>query len=292
MIFVSSSCVKNERIKDSVLELATAGFKNIELSGGTNYYSEYMHDLLELQNKYSLQYLLHNYFPPPQEHFMLNLSSLDDVLYQRSINHCKRAITLCKKLGSKKYGVHAGFLIDFLPSESGKKIGLRRVNRRQDAYSRFADAWSILKELAGDDLELYVENNVLSKSNVEVYKQNNPFLFTDYKGWLEFSEKVDCKLLLDLAHLKVSSTSLELDFNKQVDRFINLTDYYHISGNDGLHDQNHSLAIDNDMLSILDNYDWSNKTFTIEIYEGIDTLHENFDLLNSKCNSNSNVKKL
>jgi hypothetical protein len=34
MIFVSSSCVKNELIKDSVIELVDVGFKNIELSGG------------------------------------------------------------------------------------------------------------------------------------------------------------------------------------------------------------------------------------------------------------------
>ena len=92
--------------------------------------------------------------------------------------------------------------------------------------------------------------------------------------------------------MNISKYMVEFENSNDFDRFINLTDYYHISGNDGLHDQNHSLAIDNDMLSILDNYDWSNKTFTIEIYEGIDTLHENFDLLNSKCNSNSNVKKL
>ena len=32
MIFVSSSCVKNIKIKDSVEELALNGFQNIELS--------------------------------------------------------------------------------------------------------------------------------------------------------------------------------------------------------------------------------------------------------------------
>jgi len=285
VIFVSSSCIKNKKIKDSVEELAKAGFKNIELSGGTEYYDGYLEDLLELKNKYSLHYTVHNYFPPPKEHFMINLSSLDDVLYQKSIEHCKKAITLCKKLDSKKYGVHAGFLIDFLPSEAGKKLSLKRVNNRNVAIKQFARAWRELLKLAGESVDLYVENNVFSKTNLETYQKNNPFLFTDYKSWNEFLNVVPCTLLLDFAHLKVSSSSMGLSFSEQSANMIGLTDYYHISGNDALHDQNKSIVDDYDMLSILDDYDWSGKVFTLEIYDGIDALSESYKLLNEKVNS-------
>ena len=41
MIYISTSCVKNIKIKDSVEELANNGFKNIELSGGTEYYENF-----------------------------------------------------------------------------------------------------------------------------------------------------------------------------------------------------------------------------------------------------------
>ena len=281
-IFISTSCVKNSTIKASILELAKNGFKKIELSGGTDYYDGYLEDLFELQEKYTLQYTLHNYFPSPKEHFMLNLSSLDDELYQKSIKHCIKAIDLCKKVGCEKYGVHAGFLIDFFPSEAGKKIGLKKINNRQDAYDRFGDAWDQLKELAGDKVTLYVENNVLSKSNLDTYKKNNPFLFTDYESWLEFSAEIDSNLLLDFAHLKVSCSSLGLSFDKEVERLVSLTDYYHISGNDGLHDQNHSIVNDNEIIAILDRYDWSDKTFTIEVYGGMDKIHESFEFLKNK----------
>ena len=127
MIFISSSCVKSSTIKDSVLALALEGFKNIELSGGTEYYDGYLQDILELRKKYSLKYLVHNYFPPPKMDFMLNLASLNDDIYKQSIKHCKQAISVCKKIGSEKYGIHAGFLIDFLPREAGKKIGWRDI---------------------------------------------------------------------------------------------------------------------------------------------------------------------
>ena len=284
MIFVSSSCIKKDRIKDSILVLVNEGFKNIELSGGTNFYEGYLEDLQEIQDKYSLNYQLHNYFPPPKEHFMLNLSSLDEDLYHKSIEHCMTAISMCKKLRSRKYAIHAGFLIDFLPSEAGKKISLKRVNDKKNAYRRFSSAWKLLEDFADGEVDLYIENNVFSKSNKETYKDNNPFLFTDYISWTEFSNEVKCNLLLDFAHLKVSATSLNLSFSSEVDHLFGLTDYFHISGNDGFHDQNQSIVIDKDMITILDKYDWFNKTITLEVYDGISSLHQSFDLLNNKIN--------
>ena len=61
MIYVSSACVKVRKIKDSVLALAEIGFRNIELSGGTKYYPEIERDLMYLQDKYELNYQVHNY---------------------------------------------------------------------------------------------------------------------------------------------------------------------------------------------------------------------------------------
>lgn len=51
MIYISSSCVKNKTIKESVQELVDSGFKNIELSGGTEYYDGFEDDLLKLKKK-------------------------------------------------------------------------------------------------------------------------------------------------------------------------------------------------------------------------------------------------
>ena len=76
MIYISTSCIKNnKKIKTSVEELAINGFSNIELSGGTEPYDQMEYDLLELKDKYNLNYRCHNYFPPPIEPFVLNLAS-------------------------------------------------------------------------------------------------------------------------------------------------------------------------------------------------------------------------
>ena len=122
--------MKVETISESVTTLAEVGFKNIELSGGTKYYTNYENDLLRLQDKYALNYQVHNYFPPSKKSFVLNLASMDDEICGQSIQLCKRAIRLSKKLGGMRYGVHAGFLIDIKPQEGGKKIGYRQLSDR------------------------------------------------------------------------------------------------------------------------------------------------------------------
>ena len=49
MIYVSSSCLKYSKISDCVKALADSGICNIELSGGTDYYSDILSDLLLLK---------------------------------------------------------------------------------------------------------------------------------------------------------------------------------------------------------------------------------------------------
>lgn len=287
MIFVSSSCLKKNTIKDSVQELANQGYKNIELSGGTNLYEEYVEDLLGLKEKYKLNYLVHNYFPPPKKPFMLNIASLNDELFEKSVDHCVKAINLCKILGSKKYGVHAGFLIDFSPNEAGKKISYRKTNDRGAAIDRLCQAWTKITKAANNEVDLYIENNVYSKSNHETYKGNNPFLLTDYNSYLELKEKITFKVLLDLAHLKVSCNTLNLNFSDQSNKLFQYTDYLHVSGNDGISDQNHGIKDDASIISFFENKDLNGKTLTLEVYSGIDSIRESskkLEIFKSKNN--------
>ena len=279
MIYVSSSCLKNNLIKQSIEELAIEGYKNIEISGNTLFYKNYLQDLQRLKDKYSLNYLIHNYFPPPEKDFMLNLASLNDETYLKSINHCLNAIKLCKILDCKKYSVHGGFLIDFSPAEAGNRILLRKINNRKTAIKRFTNAWNKILEAASDKIKIYIENNNFSKINFQTYQGQNPFLLTDYETYLELLEKINFKLLLDLAHLKVSCNTLNLNFLHQSNQLAKETDYFHISGNDGFSDQNRSITEDENIINFLKNIDLSKKTLTLEVYNGLDNIKKSYDLL-------------
>lgn len=279
MIYVSSICMKAYTIKESVMTLADAGFRNIELSGGTKYYPAYETELLELQEEYDLNYLVHNYFPPPPNPFVLNLASLNDQIYDQSIEHCNLAIELSKRLGGTKYGVHAGFLIDIRLNDIGKSIAYESLFDRKTALARFKNAWDILLQAAAGELALYIENNVISSTNAKTYNGNNPFLFTDYDGYLELSSLMQFRPLLDLAHLKVSANSLGMDYNHQVDELTPLTDYIHVSNNDGLHDQHKGLTAGSDILDVIEGYDFKTQTITLEVYDEIEGLKSCYDIL-------------
>ena len=277
MIYVSSSCVKAKTIKEAVNTLLSKGFKNIELSGGTEYYAELESDLININQDENVNFLLHNYFPPPTSHFVLNLASLNDEIYQKSIDHYKKALDLSNRLDSEKFGLHAGFLIDPKINELGKSINNQIMYDRSKSIDRFCSGLEILNAYTSNT-KIYVENNVFSKAN-KIKFESNPFLFTDFNGYKELSDKIDFNVLLDVAHLKVSSNSLSLSFTDQFKKLSTKSDYIHISDNDGISDLNNSVIKESEMFNILSTINFENKIITLEIYEKLSLILKSYDLL-------------
>ena len=285
MIYVSSSCVRNTKITDSIEELARNAFFNIELSGGTSLYENFERDLLDLQQKYGLNFLCHNYFPPPLEHFVLNLASLNDDVFTKSYNHIEESIRLSKILGASKFAFHAGFFIHVEPKEIGKKISKSVLFDKTKSIQRFIDSYKKLQDYAGD-LKLYIENNVYSSSNFRSFNGKEIFMLTNVDDYDELKSQIDFNFLLDVAHLKVSSKTLELDFLPQLRRLYGLTDYIHVSDNDSLHDNNDPISLESEFMDTFKHESSSHKTYTLEVYSSIEKIRESHDLLeNTICNN-------
>ena len=85
-IFISSSAISSKNVEDNITFLAKNGITNIELSGGCSYSSNILNKLIILKKKYKLEYLVHNYFPPPKDNFVLNIGSCDDRHYKKTIS--------------------------------------------------------------------------------------------------------------------------------------------------------------------------------------------------------------
>lgn len=278
MIYVSSSCSKQKKIGPAIQELAEYGFRNIELSGGTDYYHRYEDDILEMKGKYDLNFLVHNYFPPPEEPFVLNLASLNNEIFEKSIHQILMGIRLAKLLGTNKFGFHAGFFIDVEPNELGKTIsGFHKWNSIR-ALRRFCKGFDIIAEKAGK-VELYIENNVYSKSNLESLGSESPFMLTSARDYGELQQQIEFKLLLDIAHLYVSANTLGFDFGKNLRQVITETDYIHLSCNDGFHDQNLEIDQSSKIMSYIKQEDIKDKTVTLEVWSGLDKVAESFDYL-------------
>lgn len=274
MIFVSSSCVKAKTIAEAVEKLNDKGYYAIELSGGTILYPELKEDLLRLKENGNT-FICHNYFPPPSEAFVVNLASLDKKTFQASLSHLQNAIELSKELGANRFGFHAGFLINIPIHEMGKQVSRSELFDAQKAMEQFCLGFELLKKHAGT-LELYLENNVLSTDNFRNFNRQNPFFLCRHSEYEEMKQKIDFKLLLDVAHLKVSSSALGLDFESELRSTIAVADYIHISDNNGLMDSNQALQQGSDLYNLLKKLNLRDKTITLEVYEGDEALKTSY----------------
>jgi sugar phosphate isomerase/epimerase len=284
MLFVSSSCSKCEKIGDAIREFADHGFLNIELSGGTSYYDEIEDDIISLKEKYNLNYLVHNYFPPSSETHVINLASLDDSVYQRSLSHLTKAVKLSKALGADKYGFHAGFFVDIQDAELGNTIKKTKLNDTNQAINRFCEGYDLLaKEEVG--ISLYIENNVYSQANSKIFGQDNPFMLTTYDDYLELKKHIDFKLQLDVAHLYVSTNTLGINFEEQLELMFLVSDYIHVSNNNGLSDQNKGFIKGSKLLRYISRLNFTGKIVVLEIYNDIQEVKESFNIISDIVNT-------
>jgi len=237
MIYVSTGGFRRKTADTVSAELLSAGVKNVELSGGA-YSATLLKDLKTLARDVNFQ--VHNYFPPPEDPFVLNLGSLDTLVGERSVAHVEHALTWCQALGANRYSFHAGFLLDPKVNELGKRIPSRSLFDRDDSIEVFVSRVSRLAEIAERaGVRLMVENNVLSARNALEFS-TNPLLMCDPSECLNVLKMLpdSVGLLVDVAHLKVSANSLDFDpvqmFNFCHERITG----HHLSDNNGLEDSN------------------------------------------------------
>ncbi len=236
-LYFSTGGYRNFKTEEAVNELINLGVKNIELSG--TMYSPNNVDILK-KNFEKIKFQVHNYFPPPKDPIVLNLASIDDDVFNKTYVHILNALKTCKELGSDFYSFHAGFLCDLKVSELGKRVEKKKLQNREESIQLFIDRVNKISKIAKDySVNLMIENNVLSKNNLENF-QGNPFLMCDSSECKKIITNTpeNVKLLVDVAHLKVSAKSLNFDKEKFFNDCDGFIGGYHLSDNDGLSDSN------------------------------------------------------
>jgi len=240
-IYISTGGYKKKSADQTAEVFINNNIKEIELSGG-------VHDpnLINNLTKYldsGVKFQIHNYFPPPRKPFIINLASTDEDIRRLSLNHIFTAIKCCEKLNAKSYSFHAGFLCDFTISEIGKKIKKRSLFNKMQSIDLFLECLNQISKFAFDHgINIMVENNVVSKKNLLEFEKS-PFLMCNPQETYDImkSSPENVKLLVDVAHLKVSSKSLNF---QPKEFFLKCNDYisgYHLSDNNGFEDTNEKI---------------------------------------------------
>ena len=115
----------NDMTADKVIKnFEKYGILDIELSGGI-YKEKLIKKLIYNKNKFNLK--AHNYFPPPKKPFVINLASLDEKIFKKSQNLILNALKFSKKIDSKYYSFHAGFLCDIQIKDLGNKVIISKL---------------------------------------------------------------------------------------------------------------------------------------------------------------------
>ena len=241
MIYISTGGISDQTGTFSALEFFNKGINAVELSGGS--YSEKIEqELFNLPKELSLQ--IHNYFPPPIEPFVFNLASKNELIFEKSFKHVCNCINLASKLGLTKYSFHGGFRISPEAHQLGGKLGVHELTDKDEAVEIFGDAVHRLSKIAKNkNIELLIENNVLTNANLELYGES-PLLFCEPGEISTFMNNMpeNVGLLLDFGHIKVSGLTLGFDPVNAHEKLQTWTRAYHLSDNNGKTDTNKTVT--------------------------------------------------
>ncbi len=237
-IYASSAAFGCRTIED-VLDIASEwGVSNIEITAGLRRDEQLADKVAKAQD---FEILFHNYAPAPPAPFVLNLASEDGATKAMSLDHCKAAIDLSRRIGARWYSVHAGYAAVVRPEHLGKAIPSECRKDKGIALSIFHDSIRELSSYANSrDVSLLVENNVVAEQNL-VDGRNEMLLVataSEIQAFAEEFHKADVGILIDLAHVKVTCNTLGLPMDEFLVSVAPWTRALHVSDNDGVRDTN------------------------------------------------------
>lgn len=240
MIYISSTASSKDKIKDAILELVQLGFLNIELSGGTKFYSGIENDLLDFKRKYNLNFLIHNYFPPSSDNFVMNVASRNKRERESTFGLIRKAIRLAKKLGNDLYTFHAGYDTS-LSEKNGlfyKKVTLEEDGSKENTKADFYNSLDfLLSQVRESNFRLGVENFFPINGVINSFLQSPEDIVEFLKL---YTEEPKMGLLLDLGHLEITANYLGFDKFKVIEavfsKYPKKIFEIHISENNGSRD--------------------------------------------------------
>ena len=275
-----STLAFHKKRREEIVDLAKENKWTIEFSSSF----PFQEDMIDFFLAIDIKRLAHNYFPAPKEPFVINLASTDKDIRQRSIAHCIQGLQLSKKCEAFFFSAHAGFCIDPDPYQLGKQLDVNVAIDRDLNWKLFLDSIQIiLLEADRLDLSFLIENNVTAKFNLREDGQEVLFCSRP-EEMINLVKEMDSDrfgLLLDTAHLKVSSKALAFNLNKAVAKIKDFVKYVHHSDNDEDRDTNESISTDYWFLPWMQEFKQCIHILEVKNIE-TDQIKEQLNLLNTR----------
>lgn len=255
-LFLSSYCSPSRSISQAVRDIAGLGVTRIELTGGCDHALYDEAELLGLARSHGLELVIHNYFPPQAEDFVLNLASEDPQIKARSLGMVTQAVELAQKCGRGFYSVHGGYWYEQSVKKGERGVFHPGPRAAASDETFYANLGQIARRILPGGFKLAVENAFPAHGHQRFSLLAEP---DEIMRFCEFCQgHPSLGLLLDLGHLNVSARYLGFDKGRFLEelmtRYADKVFEVHVSANDGLCDAHRVNDMDCFELSFLREY--------------------------------------
>jgi len=230
-------------------------------------------------------------FPPPQEHFVLNIAAVDETERRRSVGFAKHSIELNARLGLNLYTVHGGYRRRFLPGDDGgyfKSVETTLADEREalNSFERSVD--ELCRFALERDVRFGIENMFPAERGVT----DSLMCRQEELDWAleRFTDYPNFGLLLDLAHANISAHLLGFDRDDMLNHFLTRHRQHvlgiHVSHNDGERDSHQLLPPGSWIFDFLQEWNVADVPVTLEVHnQPLDEILDCYSLLKEllKC---------
>lgn len=206
--YLSTSCFGNEPVAKAVEKCLKFDVGGVELSAPHPY--ETVDSLVQKLKKFKrmgCKFTLHNYFPPPEKEFVLNIASGNLKIAEANRKLFKDSLFTAVQLQVPYFGVHAGYLTDAVAQPDGMFLF---EGKTQDYATALENAAIFIREETSKSNDAKV---ILLLENEFPTTQGKKSLFCSFDEIRDLLDRVPLTvgLLLDLGHLNISSHILGFD---------------------------------------------------------------------------------
>jgi sugar phosphate isomerase/epimerase len=236
LLYVSTTFIEDRKsLRDALILCSDSMIHNIEI-GSNHIFENY-----EFVHDYCFNFLVHNYFPVPEEPLVVNLASIDDRIRRRSVVHISGAIDFCAEIGAELYTFHPGFITDPSGSNRGGDNFDFQWDRNQLSRSNYVSAWNNMVAAISEVVEYARSRKVrIAFETQGSFHKSDHLLMQqpeEYERLLALFAPEDLGVNLNIGHLILAANafgfSRESFVNQVADRVVAME----LSHNDGAEDQ-------------------------------------------------------
>lgn len=249
--------------------LAELGIRGVEL--GSIHCPE--PGLMDALNRFRFRYLVHNFFPPTHDRFVVNIASGSNEIRARSLDHAKACIRFSRGISAELYTFHPGFVVDpdsesrspgSFDFEFGPSRGKLPTSVYEEAFDRFLEGCRTLARYAAEhNVALAVESQG-SRSEPDRLLLQRP---EEFMVVMQEFAPGEIDFNLNLGHLPLASITFGFDRERLARAVASRTVALEVSHNEGLADDHAALTSSAWYWRLIDDPDFSH---ALKIFEGRD----------------------